>query len=124
MKIHILTVSRSMLGNFPVCQLVPEEKRQLSLNETEGKCLKTAKKPEVGGLILQLFLPSLRKRSHSSGFQRFSFKTSQQPDSISLSDVFSMSLITFKNHKKGIYSLFLLSCWISDSSHAFSSYVH
>lgn len=64
------------------------------------KCLKTAKEPGVGGLILQLFLPSLHKCSHSCGFQRFSFETSQHPDSISLSGVFSMSPVTLKNHKK------------------------
>jgi len=97
---HVLTVNRRALGYFPICQLVPEDKSQLLLNETGEKCLKTAKEPGVGGLILQLFLPGLHKYSHSCGFQRFSFETSRQPDSISRSSVFSMHLVTFKNHKK------------------------
>lgn len=70
------------------------------------KCLKTAKDPGVGGLILQLFLPSLHKCSHSHGFQRISFETSQPPDSILISGIFSESPITFrKNKKRNFFSL-------------------
>lgn len=61
---HILSMNRRALGYFPVCQLVPGDKCQLSLNETEDKFLKTAKEPRVGDLTLQLFLPSLHKCSH------------------------------------------------------------
>lgn len=98
---------------------VPEDKCQLLLNETADKCLKAAKEPGVGGLILQLFLPSLRKCSHSRGFQSFSFKTSQQPASISLSGVFSMSPVTFKNHKKRDF--FSLSSFLF--AHSFQSHI-
>lgn len=34
-KMHNQTLSRRALGYFPICQLVPEDKHQLSLNETE-----------------------------------------------------------------------------------------
>lgn len=103
------------LGYFTVYQLVPVDKHQLSLNETEDKYLKTAK---VGGLILQLFLPSLHKCSLSCAFRNFSFKTSQQPD---VSGVLSMSPVTFTNHKKVVF--FLLFHLHTPSSHTFLSYI-
>lgn len=46
---HTLTVNRRVLGYFPICQLVPQDKHQLSVNERKVKSLKTAK--ELGWVV-------------------------------------------------------------------------